>query len=443
MDAVLLSRIQFGITAGFHFIFPPLTLGLTLVIIILESIHYKTDSELFKKISNFMVKVLGLVFVMGVATGIVLEFSFGTNWSNYSRMVGDIFGAPLAAEGVFAFFLESVFMGMLVFGRNRLSKKVYLLSAFLVFFASHLSGLWIIIANSWMQTPAGFAIEGGRAVLKDFFAAAFNDSTLIRYIHTVIGGWITGSLFTAGIGAWYLLKNRDLEAAKPLITTALWIFVATSILQFGSGHSHSVQVAKTQPAKMAAFEALWQTQEGAPMSIIGIPDPSEKKTHLELAVPKLLSIGIYFDPEAKVQGLDEFQPDELPSIVISYLTYHGMIGLGSLFALLALIAALLLISKKIYDARWFLWILIFAIPLPFISNELGWMAAEFGRQPWAVYKVLKTVDAASVVVPAWQILASIIGFSAIYCLLFIVFLKLLFSIVSKGPDKITIGYVGE
>jgi len=191
MDAVILSRIQFGLTAGFHFIFPPLTLGLTLVVVILETIYFRNNNDLYKKISNFMIKVLGLVFVMGVATGIVLEFSFGTNWSNYSRMVGDIFGAPLAAEGVFAFFMESVFLGILVFGRNRVSRGVFLLSAFLVFIASHLSGLWIIIANSWMQTPAGFAIEGGRAVLKDFFAAAFNDSTLIRYLHTVMGGWIT------------------------------------------------------------------------------------------------------------------------------------------------------------------------------------------------------------------------------------------------------------
>ncbi len=443
MDAVLLSRIQFGLTAGFHFIFPPLTLGLTLVILILESIYYKTDSDLYKKISNFLIKVLGLVFVMGVATGIVLEFSFGTNWSNYSRMVGDIFGAPLAAEGVFAFFMESVFLGLLVFGRNRISRGMYLLSAFLVFFASHLSGLWIIIANSWMQTPAGFALEGGRAILKDFFAAVFNDSMLIRFLHTIMGGWITGSLFAAGIGAWYLLKNRDQETARPLITIALWIFIAISLLQFGSGHGHSVQVARTQPAKMAAFEALWHGQNGAPMSVIGIPDPDQKKTHLEIAVPKLLSIAIYFDPEARVQGLDEFPEDDLPSIVLSYLTYHGMIGLGSLFALLAVVSAFLMLRKKLFETRWFLWILVLAIPLPFIANELGWMAAEFGRQPWAVYKVLRTSEAASVVVPAWQILLSIIAFSVIYCLLFAVFLKILFSIIRKGPEKITLGYVGE
>ena len=219
MDAVLLARIQFGFTAGFHFLFPPTTFGLTFIIMILESLYLKTKEEIYKNISSFLIKILGAVFIMGVATGIVLEFAFGNNWSNYSRMVGDIFGAPLAAEGVFSFFLESVFIGILVFGRNRVSKKAYWLSSFLVFFASHLSGLWIIIANSWMQTPAGFKIEGGRAVLTDFFQAAFNPSTVVRYVHALLAGWITGAVLIAGIAAWYLLKSRHGEQARVLLKT--------------------------------------------------------------------------------------------------------------------------------------------------------------------------------------------------------------------------------
>lgn len=443
MDAVLLSRIQFGLTAGFHFIFPPLTLGLTLILLILEGTAYKTGSPLYEKISIFITKVLALVFVMGVASGIVLEFSFGTNWSSYSRMVGDIFGAPLAAEGVFSFFMESVFLGVLVFARKKISRGAYLVSVFLVFFASHLSGLWIIIANSWMQTPAGYAIEGGRAVLTGFFAAAVNHSTLERYLHTVIGGWITGSLFVSAIAAWYLLKKRDIEPARALLRVSLAVFIATAFLQFGTGHAHAVQVAKTQPVKMASFEALWETTNGAPMSIIGIPDPEAKKTHAEIAIPKLLSLAIDFDPDSKVPGLNEFPADEQPPLLPVYFTYHGMIGLGSLFALIALVSIALLATGKLYDARWFLRALLFATPLPFISNELGWMAAEFGRQPWAVYGVLRTADAASVVVPAWQILFTIIMFSAIFILIFAVFLKLLFAIVRKGPDKVTLGYIGE
>ncbi|MBN2078940.1 MAG: cytochrome ubiquinol oxidase subunit I [Spirochaetes bacterium] len=443
MDAVMLSRIQFGITAGFHFIFPPLTLGLALILLVLEGTSYKTGSPLYEKLSIFVTKILALVFVMGVASGIVLEFSFGTNWSTYSRMVGDIFGAPLAAEGIFSFFLESVFLGILVFGRKKVSRRVYLVSVFLVFFASHLSGLWIIIANSWMQTPAGYAIEGGRAVLTDFFAAALNHSTIQRFIHTVVGGWITGSLFLAGIAAWYLLRNRDIEAGRALLGVSLVVFIITAMLQFGTGHAHAVQVARTQPAKMAAFEALWESQNGAPMSIIGIPDREARKTHAEIAVPKLLSLAINFDPDSRVQGLDEIPDQDEPPVLPVYLTYHGMIGLGSLFALMALAAAALMATRRLYDARWFLWALLFAIPLPFISNELGWMAAEIGRQPWAVQGVLRTADAASVVVPPWQILFTIIMFSVIFLLIFAVFIRLLAAIVRKGPDNVTLGYIGE
>jgi len=378
--------------------------------------------------------MLGLVFALGVATGIVLEFSFGTNWAEYSRMVGDIFGAPLAAEGIFAFFMESVFLGVLLFGRNKVSKKVYLLSAFLVFFGSHLSGLWIIIANSWMQTPAGFAIEGGRAVLTDFFAAALNPSTLVRYAHVIIAGWISGSLFAAGVAAWYLIKQQHTKEAQTILKTAIIIFCIMSLVQFVSGHIHSVQVTNLQPEKMATFEALWETQKGAPMSIIGIPVESEKKTYFEIKIPKLLSLLAYFDPDAEVKGRDAFPEDELPPVLLPYFSYHIMIGLGSLFALISLIGLFLLLRKKLFDAKWFLYVLVFAIPLPIIANEFGWIAAEVGRQPWAVYKVLKTVDAVSTIVPASHVLLSLIIFSFIYLLLIVLFITILLKIIKKGPQ---------
>lgn len=442
MDAVFLSRIQFAFTAGFHFIFPPLTLGIGLIILIYETLYIRTDKEIYKNISKFLVKIFALIFAIGVATGIVLEFSFGTNWSTYSRMVGDIFGAPLAAEGVLAFFLESVFIGVLLFGREKVSKRVYWLSAFLVFFGSHLSGLWIIIANSWMQTPAGFAMEGGRAVLKDFFAAAVNYSTAQRYLHTVMGGWLTGSLFLAGISSWYILKKRDLDYAKPILKVSLIVFIITSFLQFGTGHYHAVQVAKTQPVKMAAFEGLWESENGAGLSVFGFPDTAAKKTHFDIRIPKLLSIMIYADPNAKVQGLNEFSEDLYPPVFITFQTYHVMIALGGLFALMSSIGLLLLARKKLYESDWYLKILLFTIPLPLISNEMGWMAAEIGRQPWAVYNVLKTADAASVVVPAWQILATIIMFTILYAILFLFFIKFLVALIKKGPEKViaTDGY---
>ncbi|NVM00760.1 MAG: cytochrome ubiquinol oxidase subunit I [Candidatus Helarchaeota archaeon] len=435
MDSILLSRIQFGLAACFHFLFPPFTLGLSLIILIIETLYLKHKDDFYNNLSNFLVKILGLVFVVGVATGIVLEFSFGTNWSEFSRFVGDIFGAPLAAEGVFAFFLESVFLGVLIFGRNRVSKKVYWLSAFLVFFGSHISGLWIIIANSWMQTPAGFKIEGGRAVLTNFFQAAINHSTVIRYIHTVIASWITGSLFVTGISAFYIIKKRYVEYAKVYFKVAVIIFIFASIIQLFAGHSHSVQVAKTQPEKMAAFEALWKTKEGAPLALFGIPDSEKEKTYLYVGIPKLLSLLIHGDFNARVVGLAEFPKEEQPPVFLPFVSYHIMIIIGMLFVIMAMIGLYLLLKKKIWSADWYLKLLLYSIPLPHIANQFGWIGAEVGRQPWAVYKILRTANAASVVVPAGQILFSLLVFGLIYIFITGVFIYVLISFVKKGPEE--------
>lgn len=349
-------------------------------------------------------------------------------------MVGDVFGAPLAAEGILSFFLESVFLGILVFGRNKVSKKAYWWSAFLVFFASHLSGLWIIIANSWMQTPAGFKLVEGKAILTNFFQAALNHSTVVRYVHVVLGGWITGSLVAAGIAAWFLLKGRSMEMAKRLLKTALIVFIASSVLQLFSGHGHSIQVAETQPEKMAAFEALWETQEGAPMALFGLPDGSREKTHLLIEIPKFLSFLIHFDFNAEVQGLNEFPRDERPPVFLSFTSYHIMILLGTLFILLAVAGTVLTVRKKIGEARWYHRLILLSIPLPYLANEFGWIAAEVGRQPWAVYRVLRTSDAASIVVPAGQILFTLILFAAVYTLIGIVGLSIIFRIIKKGPE---------
>jgi len=435
VDSLLLAKIQFGFTAGFHFLFPPTTFGLTLIILIFESLYLKSKNELSKKISSFLVKILAVVFVMGVATGIVLEFAFGNNWAEYSRMVGDIFGAPLAAEGVFAFFLESVFLGILLFGRSKVSKKAYWWSAFLVFFGSHLSGVWIIIANSWMQTPAGYKIEGGRALLTNFFQAAFNPSTIPRYLHTVAGGWITGSLVAAAIAAWYLRKKRHLEFAKPLLRVSLAVFIVVSILQLGLGHYHSVQVAETQPEKMAAFEALWKTEDGAPMAIFGIPDEANQKTYAYIGIPKFLSFLIHFDPNARILGLNEFPDDEKPRVLIPFASYHLMILFGLIFILVSLIAIVLFMKKRIYETQWYLKLLLLLIPLPYLANEMGWVAAEVGRQPWAVYKVLKTADAASLTVPAGNILFSLILFVVVYALIGVVGISILLRLIRKGPEE--------
>jgi len=440
MNPVLLSRIQFGLAASFHFIFPSTTFGLILIILIFEILYFKKGEELYFKISNFLIKILALVFVLGVASGIVLEFSFGNNWANYSRMVGDIFGAPLAAEGVFAFFLESVFLGVLVFGRNRVSKKFFLLSTFLVFFGSHLSGLWIIIANSWMQTPMGFKIEAGRALLTNFLEAAINKSTIIRYIHTIIAGWITGSLLLAGISSYYILKNRLLEYSKVLLRISLLIFIITSITQLFTGHIHSVQVANTQPEKMAAYEALWETKRFAPFSIFAIPDEKNEKNVFYIGIPGLLSFLIDFNPEYEVKGLLEFKKDERPPVILPFYSYHIMIFLGFYFILISIIGIYLFLKKNIYNEKWYLKILLYSIPLPYIANEFGWIGAEVGRQPWAVYKVLKTKDAISPSVPGGQILFSLMMFSIIYLFLLTIFIYLMKKFVKIGIEEIKEGY---
>jgi len=442
MDAVLLSRIQFGLAAGFHFIFPPLTLGLTVIILYIETVFYRKRLNIYRDLNKFLIKILALIFSIGVATGIVLEFSFGTNWSTYSRLVGDIFGAPLAAEGIFAFFLESVFIGVLLFGREKVSPGTYWISAALVCFGSHLSGLWIIIANSWMQTPAGFEMEGGRAVLTNFFEAAINHSTIERYIHTVIGSWITGSLFTAGISSWYILQKREEKYAVPLLKISLIVFIITSFLQFGTGHMHAVQVGKTQPVKMAAFEGLWDSKKGAPLSVFGIPNEKDKKTYFEIGIPNLLSLMLHGEPNSRVQGLNEFPEKLHPPVFLSFTTYHIMIGLGTVFAFISIFSIYLMRKKSLIKTKWFLKVILFSSPLPLLANEVGWMAAEIGRQPWAVYNVLKTADAVSVVVPAWQVLLTIIMFTLLYAVLLLFFIKFLINMIKKGPEKVikTSGY---
>ncbi len=434
MDAVFLARLQFGFIAGFHFLFPPTTLGLSFVVLVLETLYLRTKNEAYKKLSAYLVKVLGTVFVMGVATGISLEFAFGNNWAAYSRAVGDIFGAPLAAEAVFSFFLESVFLGILVFGRDRVRPKTYRLSAFLVFLGAHLSGLWILIANSWMQTPAGFRMEGGRAVLDDFLKAAFNPSTVVRYVHTILGGWMTGALVALAIAAWLVLKGRSADKAALLMKPALAIFAVAAVLQLGSGHAHSVQVTRTQPEKMAAFEALWETADGAPFTVFGIPDEKNERTLFAVRVPRMLSVLVHFDPNGRVLGLNEFPKEDRPPVLLPFASYHLMILLGLAFIALGAAGWWLLARDKLLSSRGFLKLLIMAVPLPYVANELGWIAAEVGRQPWAVYKVLRTSEAASAVVPAGNILFSLVLFTLIYALIAVVGLKVVLRTIRSGPD---------
>jgi cytochrome d ubiquinol oxidase subunit I len=435
MDPVLLARIQFALTIGFHYIFPPITIGLAWINAWLLWRYLRSGDESLRKMAGFWIEVFTLCFAVGVATGITMEFQFGMNWADYSRFVGDIFGAPLAAEGIFAFFLESSFLGVLLFGENRVSKKVYTVSAFMVAIGATISAFWIIVANSWQQTPAGYQIVGGRAQLTDFWAAIFNASTLPRFLHTLDGALITGAFFMFGLSSWFLLRVQHLEFAKRSFSVAMVVGFIASVLQLPLGHYHAVQVAETQPVKLAAFEGLWETQTHAPLLAFGIPNLKEQRTDWAVAFPGLLSLATSGSAETEVAGLKQFPPEQRPPLYLTFFSFHLMVGLGMYFIFLTALGLLLLKLGLLYQDKFkaFLWLCLLSIPLPIIANELGWIAAEVGRQPWIVYGLMRTDQAVSKVVSAAQILFSIGLFSAIYALLFGVWIFLLGQKLRKGP----------
>ncbi len=441
MDPVLLARIQFALTVGFHFLWPPLTIGMSWIIVWIMWRYLRTGEEIYRTMSRFWVRIFALTFAVGVATGIVMEFQFGTNWAAYSRFVGDIFGPPLAAEGVFAFFLESTFIGLLIFGERRLSKRMHFFSALMVALGATMSAFWIIVANSWQQTPTGYEIEGSRAVLTDFWAATFNPSTMPRYVHTVVASLITGSFFMLGISAWYLLKGRHLEFAKRTFRISLVAAFAATVVQAGTGHWHAVQVAHTQPLKLAAFESLFETTDNAPLVIFGYPNVETGRTEYALKIPGLLSllVGNSFDTE--VQGLNDFDREDWPPIHLTGFSFHVMFLVGVAFIGFTGLGMLLLWRRKLFDLespwiRRFMKFTIFMAPWPLIINELGWIAAEVGRQPWTVYGELRTEDSVSVTVPAEHVLASIIMFVVIYTLLFGLWFFLLRRKLEHGPQPL-------
>jgi len=435
MDAVTLSRIQFALTVGYHYLFVPLSLGLAFIVMMTERRYYKSGLEADKAASAFWVRLFTTTFAIGVATGITMEFAFGTNWANYSRFVGDIFGAPLAAEGLFAFFLESTFLGVLLFGRNRVSKKFYYVSSWLVFIGSHLSALWIIIANSWQQTPAGFKVENGRAILTDFAAAALNPSTLPRYTHTVVATWVAGGFVAAGIAAYYLLKGRHMEFARRAMAGALTLGLLASLAMPLVGHWHAVQVSSTQPAKMAAFEGLYQTQNRAPMTLVGWVD-ERNQTVRGIAVPGLLSLLLTGNPNGEVQGLDQFAPTDRPPVQLTFQSYHLMVLLGLYFIALAGSALYLLRRGRLEKHPGLLKALVYSAPLPVLASQVGWMSAEVGRQPWIVYGQLRTVDGVSAVVPASHVALTLVLFVLIYATLFVGWARIALGIIRKGPAEV-------
>lgn len=438
MDVVFLARLQFALTIGFHFLFPPITIGLAWLLVIVEWKGWRNQDAIFEQLGKFFAKLLALTFAVGVATGVVMEFQFGTNWSEYSKFVGDIFGAPLAAEGVFAFFLESAFLGLYLFGRHKVSKAVHWFSILMVAIGSTISAFWILVANSWQQTPAGYVIRNGRAELTGFWEAVFNPSTLPRFYHTVDAALITGAFFMAGIAAYLYRTEKHREAAKKALRLAIVFGFVVSVLEvFPFGHIHAQQVAETQPEKFAAIEGLYTSQTEAPLVLFGIVKnlPPELKAKIE--IPGLLSWMAFGDMDAHVQGINEFPADEIPPLWMTFVSFHNMVILGMFFIAVTGWGVLQLMRKKFWASRRFMKLLIWSIPLPLLACQFGWMAAEVGRQPWIVYHLLKTKDAYSFTVGGGEVLSSIIMFSIIYLLLGALYIYLLVRKVQHGPDPVT------
>jgi cytochrome d ubiquinol oxidase subunit I len=437
MDAVLLARIQFAMTVGFHFLFPPVTIGLAWLIVIVETIGWRKKDPVYVSLGKFFGRLLALIFAVGVATGIVMEFQFGTNWSEYSKFVGDIFGAPLAAEGVFAFFLESTFLGLFIFGRDRVSKGVHWFSALMVALGSTISAFWILVANSWQQTPAGFVIQNGRAELTSFWEAVFNPSTMVRFFHTTDAALIAGAFFMAGISALLILRNIQVDMAKKSLRLAVIFGLIVSLLEvFPFGHEHGRQVAQTQPEKFAAISGLYATQTSAPVSLFAYPVDSPPQLVAKVEIPGLLSWLAFGDMNAKIKGINEFPRDEIPPLFMTFVSYHNMVILGMYFILIMAFSLYMIKKDKLWANKKLLKILVFSIPLPLIACQFGWIAAEVGRQPWIVYKLMKTTHAVSVTVGAGEILFSIILLGLIYILLISTLIYLMNKKINAGPEPV-------
>lgn len=437
METEILARIQFAFTVAFHYIYPPLSIGLGLILVIMEGMYLKTGLQHYKKMTQFWIKIFALIFGIGVATGIVMEFEFGTNWAAYSKYVGDIFGSALAAEGIFAFALESGFLGILLFGWHRVSPKVHYFSTIMVFLGSMFSAVWIVVANSWQQTPAGFHIVGegmkARAEITDFWAMVFNPSSMDRLTHVWIGSFLSGAFLVLSVNAYYILRKKHLEIAKPSFKIALFIATFFSFAQLATGHKSADGVAVNQPAKLAALEGHYDSSAAADMYLLGWVDNKNQKV-TGLKIPGGLSFLLHQNFKKPVTGLNAFDPNNRPTQVNAiFQVYHIMIAIGMFLIALTAYASWLLYKGKLFEQKWLMHVFAWSVFLPQIANQAGWFAAEMGRQPWVVYGLLRTSDALSKTVKANQIVFSLILFGLVYLTLFALFIYLLNKKIKHGP----------
>jgi cytochrome d ubiquinol oxidase subunit I len=440
MDITVLSRIQFAVTTIFHFLFVPLTIGLSIYVAVFETIGYVKKKDEYNKLARFFGHLFIINYAVGVVTGIVQEFQFGMNWSGYSRFVGDVFGAPLAIEALSAFFLESTFLGVWIFGKNRLPKKVQVLSIWLVAVASNISAYWILVANSFMQEPTGYEIVDGRAVMTDFPALIFNEHVFLQFFHTFTAALVTASCFVVGISAYKLLKKAEVQVFSQAFKLASIICIISVLGVAMAGDLQGKHVVKTQPMKMAAIEALWDTEQPASFSIIAGIDETNKEKTFSLDVPGLLSFLAWGDFNAEVQGINDLQAqyekdlgagNYIPPVTLTYWSFRIMIGMAGLMLLVCLLIVLKLKNQKYLNSEWLLKLAILLIPLPYISNSCGWIVTEVGRQPWIVYNLLRVENAVSKSVASGWVLTSLLGFIVIYGTITVITVGLMARTVKK------------
>lgn len=435
MDVLSLSRLQFAATGMFHFIFVPLTLGLSVLVAFMETRYVATGNETYLKMAKFWGKLFLINFALGVVTGITMEFQFGMNWAEYSKYVGDIFGAPLAIEATVAFFLESVFVGLWIFGWDKVSKKVHALAICLVALATNLSALWILLANGWMQKPVGYILRNGRAEMVDFVALITNPYGIIKFFHTIFSGYMVAAFFVMGISAWHLLRKNRVDFFTTSFRTGAVFGLLAALLVLLTGDFHAVEISKTQPTKFAAMESIWETQKGAGMNLILLPDEKNECNAVErLCIPNLVSLLATHTPNAEIKGLKDFPKELRPPVMGTFLSFRLMVGMGTFMILAALVGVFLSMRKNLENQRLFLKIMVLAIPIPYLAVQLGWLVAELGRQPWIVYGVLKTSDAVSKSIDTTQVLGSLAGFTLLYGLLGAIDIYLLVKYARKGPD---------
>lgn len=432
MDTLLLSRLQFAVATYFHFLFVPLTLGLSILIAIMETAFVKTKNVEYQDMAKFWGKIFLINFAIGVVTGITLEFQFGTNWSRYSRYVGDIFGPLLAIEATVAFFLESTFIAVWAFGWKKLSPKAHAVCIWIVAFASNISAVWILIANSWMQHPVGYVMKDGRPVLNDLMAAVTQPYAILTILHTLASAYIVAGFFVMGISAYHLLKNQFISIFTKSFRIALAFSLIFSIFTVVEGHMHGSDLADKQPAKLAALESHWETGPIAPVFIVAVPDEKNARNSVEIGlIPGALSMLAFHSLNASVTGLRDIPKEERPPVTITFVSFRLMVTLGMLFMLLTIVGWFL--RKKIESQRLYLNVMLYAIPLPYIACALGWTVTEVGRQPWLVYGLMKTAEGVSPV-SATQVAVSLVAFTLVYLILGIVAFSLMARYARKGPQ---------